>query len=292
MLFSRQISQFIAVVRYGSYTRAAEKIAITPSALSHGVRELEKRFGKKLVESKKNGATLTPDGELLYNEIMPLYQQATDVFKRVKSQDTGRALISVRMDGLFYPELSLKLSRLVAQLSDQIMILNEALPDPEKALRDDECDIVIGSSADLDSSVSEGICRVSLAPVSTGLLVSNALFHRYRDIRSLLAKESLIQCSTALNHPIFLGIQKNMAAHNIGGTIIGLPDIADVYYAVSGGLGVSLITSGAAQHPALNNDDLRFISQPFPFEIRMNRGIYFKQSRYDDLIDTVMALKN
>ncbi|QLA68075.1 LysR family transcriptional regulator [Enterobacter pasteurii] len=46
MFFSRQIQQFIAVVRAGSFIRAANDIAITPSALSHGINELEQRLGK------------------------------------------------------------------------------------------------------------------------------------------------------------------------------------------------------------------------------------------------------
>lgn len=292
MLFSRQVSQFIAVVRYGSYTRAAEKIAITPSALSHGIRELEKLFGKKLVEGKKKGATLTPDGELLYNEIVPLYQKATEVFKRIKSQETERELLSVRMDGFYYPEMSIKLSSLVSQFSNRITILNESLSDPEKVLLDEECDIVIHSSSCLDVAVSEDIFRVSLPPVNGGLLVSDEIFHRYQDVRELLSRENLIQCNMLLNHPLFQDFKKNMAEHNICGTVIGLPDIADVYYAVSGGLGVSLITDGAAQHPALDQNGLHFISQPFPFDIRMHRSIYFKQSRYNELIDIVMGLKD
>lgn len=50
MFFSRKINQFFAVATYQSLVKAAEKINITPSALRHGINELENQIGKSLIK--------------------------------------------------------------------------------------------------------------------------------------------------------------------------------------------------------------------------------------------------
>jgi len=59
----RALQAFNAVARAGSVVSAAEELAVTPSASSHLVRQLERRLGVVLVTRKGRGLTLTPDGE-------------------------------------------------------------------------------------------------------------------------------------------------------------------------------------------------------------------------------------
>ena len=71
MFFSRKINQFFAVATYQSLVKAAEKINITPSALRHGINELENQIGKSLIKRSKNGMELTPAGKTLYERLSP-----------------------------------------------------------------------------------------------------------------------------------------------------------------------------------------------------------------------------
>jgi DNA-binding transcriptional LysR family regulator len=56
---------FEAVARHGSFSRAADELCVTQSAVSHQVRGLEAWFGAPLFERSGNRATLLPHAERL-----------------------------------------------------------------------------------------------------------------------------------------------------------------------------------------------------------------------------------
>jgi DNA-binding transcriptional LysR family regulator len=56
---------FEAVARHGSFSRAADELCVTQSAVSHQVRGLEAWFGAPLFERSGNRATLLPHAEAL-----------------------------------------------------------------------------------------------------------------------------------------------------------------------------------------------------------------------------------
>ena len=61
----RRLEYFAAVARHGSFTRAAQELWITQSALSQQVRRLEAELGVELLRRTPRGAELTPAGEEL-----------------------------------------------------------------------------------------------------------------------------------------------------------------------------------------------------------------------------------
>jgi DNA-binding transcriptional LysR family regulator len=56
---------FIEVARELSFTRAAAKLGVSPSALSHSMRGLEERLGLRLLTRSTRSVTLTPTGDRL-----------------------------------------------------------------------------------------------------------------------------------------------------------------------------------------------------------------------------------
>ncbi|MET0366570.1 MAG: LysR substrate-binding domain-containing protein [Methylobacterium sp.] len=56
---------FEAAARLGSFARASEELCLTPSAISHQVRALERQFGRALFRRENRQASLTADGERL-----------------------------------------------------------------------------------------------------------------------------------------------------------------------------------------------------------------------------------
>lgn len=56
------LQQFVLVAREGNLSRAAAQANLTVSALSHQVRQLEERLGRRLFERGPRGVTLTVDG--------------------------------------------------------------------------------------------------------------------------------------------------------------------------------------------------------------------------------------
>ncbi|MBC8099933.1 MAG: LysR family transcriptional regulator [Armatimonadetes bacterium] len=61
----RQLRSLIALADEGNFTRAAEKVFITQSALSQQIQALEQEIGTPLVDRSKRGVQLTAAGEIL-----------------------------------------------------------------------------------------------------------------------------------------------------------------------------------------------------------------------------------
>lgn len=62
---------FVAAVRHGNLTRAAESLNLTVSALSHQMRALEERLGYALLVRGARGVAPTADGQRLLERIAP-----------------------------------------------------------------------------------------------------------------------------------------------------------------------------------------------------------------------------
>jgi len=62
---------FVAAVRHGNLTRAAESLNLTVSALSHQMRALEDRLGYRLLVRNARGVSATADGQRLLDRIAP-----------------------------------------------------------------------------------------------------------------------------------------------------------------------------------------------------------------------------
>ena len=65
MLDTDQLRSFLAIVDEGSFTRAAERVHKTQSAVSMHVRRLEEQLGCALFVKQGRGARLTAEGEQL-----------------------------------------------------------------------------------------------------------------------------------------------------------------------------------------------------------------------------------
>ncbi|WP_062229431.1 LysR family transcriptional regulator [Aureimonas frigidaquae] len=78
-----QLRSFLAVVDTGSFTRAAEDVFKTQSAVSMQIRRLEERLGKDLFERNGRNVRLTDEGSRLLNyarRMMALSQETLTAF--------------------------------------------------------------------------------------------------------------------------------------------------------------------------------------------------------------------
>ena len=63
---------FVAAVRHGNLTRAAESLHLTVSALNHQMRALEERLGYPLLVRGARGVSATPDGQRQLERVPPV----------------------------------------------------------------------------------------------------------------------------------------------------------------------------------------------------------------------------
>jgi LysR family glycine cleavage system transcriptional activator len=68
----RNLRAFCAAARHGSFKFAAGELCLTPSAVSHQMKELEAALGVRLFERRTRSLELTPVGLRLLEEVEPL----------------------------------------------------------------------------------------------------------------------------------------------------------------------------------------------------------------------------
>ena len=69
---------FVAVVEARSFTRAAKKLGVSPSAASQAIRSLEARIGTPLLSRSTRSLSLTPAGEVYLAKISPAFATIED----------------------------------------------------------------------------------------------------------------------------------------------------------------------------------------------------------------------
>lgn len=69
------LAAFVAVAKEQSFTRAAAKLGVSPSALSQTIRNLEKRLGVRLLSRTTRSVASTEAGERLLRTVAPRFEE-------------------------------------------------------------------------------------------------------------------------------------------------------------------------------------------------------------------------
>jgi DNA-binding transcriptional LysR family regulator len=75
----QKLRGFYWTAQYGSVSRAAQRIHVSQSAVSHQLKSLEQELGAKLYERTRSGIALTPEGELLLDYARTLVRSLEDL---------------------------------------------------------------------------------------------------------------------------------------------------------------------------------------------------------------------
>ncbi|MCO8161241.1 LysR family transcriptional regulator [Pseudomonas sp. LJDD11] len=90
------LQAFVAVARDQSFTKAAVKLGVTPSALSHTLRGLEERLGVRLLSRTTRNVSTTEAGDRLMRSVAPLFEQiAAEVEALNDLRETPRGTIRI-----------------------------------------------------------------------------------------------------------------------------------------------------------------------------------------------------
>src|SRR5260370_4810039 len=90
------LNGFVAVADHRSFRAAASRLEVTPSALSHSMRQLEERLGVRLLHRTTRSVSATDAGLRLLEQLRPAIQQiagALEDLNRERSRPVGRLRI-------------------------------------------------------------------------------------------------------------------------------------------------------------------------------------------------------
>ncbi|MDO4327231.1 MAG: LysR family transcriptional regulator [bacterium] len=72
-MYNRQLTVFVCVADCGSFSKAAEKLFISTTAVMKQINALEKHLNLKLIERTPRGILLTPAGDVIYRDAKFLF---------------------------------------------------------------------------------------------------------------------------------------------------------------------------------------------------------------------------
>ncbi|WP_331001210.1 LysR family transcriptional regulator [Lientehia hominis] len=95
------------VAETGSFTKAAARLYITQSAVSHAIREMEEETGTELFDRLPRNVRLTPCGQLLLEEVTPILASCDTLeahMGRLEYQAPLRIVSSITIASFWLPE--------------------------------------------------------------------------------------------------------------------------------------------------------------------------------------------
>ncbi len=99
----RGLRTFCVAARHKSFRTAAEKLFITPSAVSHQIKSLEEELGERLFERGSRELALTDMGASLYEDVSPLIEQLDTIAANYK-KGRGRSSVRISVQPFFASE--------------------------------------------------------------------------------------------------------------------------------------------------------------------------------------------
>src|SRR5437762_2512693 len=106
---------FLAVTKEGSFTRAAAKLGVSQSALSHTIRGLEERLGLRLLTRTTRSVAPTEVGERLLHTIGPRFEEIETELRAV-SELREKPAGTIRITAMEYAAEAILLPKLAKLL--------------------------------------------------------------------------------------------------------------------------------------------------------------------------------
>ncbi|GGA51310.1 LysR family transcriptional regulator [Nitratireductor aestuarii] len=154
---------FEAAARLSSFKDAAAELSVTPTAISHQIRQLETFLGRRVLNRSPRSVKLTPEGLLLFDVVGTSLDQIAAVTRRVIEQGEPSALTVSSTSAFLNHWLVPRLAELWDSQPDLELRLH--VSDQIAVLRAGEVDIAIryGSGPYADPSVP--LCKDVFLPV-------------------------------------------------------------------------------------------------------------------------------
>src|ERR1700745_3686902 len=90
------LTAFVAVADHLSFRRAASRLGVTPSALSHSMRQLEERLGMRLLNRTTRSVSVTDAGSRLLERLRPAISEIAGALEDL-NQERQRPLGRLRI---------------------------------------------------------------------------------------------------------------------------------------------------------------------------------------------------
>lgn len=171
MLEIRHLKTLQSLREHGSLVAAADHLCVTPSALSHQLRELEQWLDLSLLSRKTRPLQFSPAGFRLLalaDQVLPLVNNARAELSRLAHGQTGRLLLASECHSCF-DWLMPVLNQYRQDFPDvDLDFANGFEPEPHQQLKNGEIDLLITA----DNFAIEGIAYQAVFEYESRLVLS------------------------------------------------------------------------------------------------------------------------
>lgn len=159
----RQLRYLVVIAEEANFTRAAEKVFVSQSALSQQIQSLEQEVGTVLLDRSKRGVRLTSAGEILYRHALHIFSeldQAKIAIQELEGLQRGELRVGVVQTVNDY--LMPSIVTLFSQYHPQIKLFIDEL-----------------SSSQIERGLADGTLQVGVGfiPASSEDIHTEPLFH-------------------------------------------------------------------------------------------------------------------
>jgi DNA-binding transcriptional LysR family regulator len=196
------LAAFVAVADQRSFRAAAARLGVTPSALSHSMRQLEERLAVRLLHRTTRSVSATDAGQRLLSELRPAIEQIAGALENL-NKERLRPMGRLRI----YATSQLVATAVVVPIWDRFL---STFPEVhlEVHVGDAPIDIVAeGYDAGIgpqDRAAADMIATRVTGPMKMALVGAPAYFARQRTPRTPddLTRQSCIQSRLATGSPL------------------------------------------------------------------------------------------
>ncbi len=176
----RAVQAFGAVARAGSVVGAAQELAVSPSALSHLIRQLERRVGVALFVRAGRGLKLTVEGEQLASSVLPALAAISDALGAFARRGTELRISTLSTFAVRW--LIPRLSRFQALHPDIEIFLSTSTRAVDLSQETFDCAIRFGRG-DWSGIGSQPLYREELVPACSPVWLKSNSVRTVKDLR-------------------------------------------------------------------------------------------------------------
>lgn len=151
MMYNPQLDTFICVVESGSFSKAAEKLYISPTAVIKQINSLEASLDLKLFSRTHRGLVVTDTGQSIYNDAKYIVGYCKDSIRRAKeAMDVSDNVIRVGVSPMTPPavfvELWPKIQKIYPDMKFQLITFENTIENAREILANlgQNIDVVAG----------------------------------------------------------------------------------------------------------------------------------------------------
>ncbi|MBS9376161.1 HTH-type transcriptional regulator BenM [Rhodococcus sp. B50] len=285
---------FTAVVEEGSFTRAATRLSMAQSPLSHQIRALEREIGVQLLERTTRSIALTEAGRVFYDRCVAMLDAAEDAAESARKADRGEmGALSLGFTGSATYDL----------MPNLVRAYRERNPLVELTLRSE---MLTPAQVDalLDGTLSVGLLR---PPVKSPGIVVELLRHEALlvalpvqhpratattlDLRDLAEEAFIGYCPSTLHDTLITACEQVGFAPDIRQQVA---ETSTLIALVAAGLGVALVPE-SVRHLRMNGVTYRPLRTP---RVSVPLALAYREDaigplirRYLDTVRTVLRSK-